>query len=222
MSKRFLIILVAAVIAFGGLLFFNKKDDSTSSNGGEDTAQLSEHIYGSGDVVLTEFGDFQCPACRQYYPIVQQLKQEYEGRVAFQFSHFPLTEIHQNALISSRAAEAAGMQGKFFEMHDLLYENQQAWSDSTNPTPIFEGYAEQLSLDMDKFREDMRSEQVNNIIQADRNHARDKGYSSTPTFVLDGEKIENPRSFEDFKKVLDEAIASKTGDTDQEQTEETE
>jgi protein-disulfide isomerase len=219
MSKRFLIILIVAVLAFAGLLFFNKKDDTASSNGNDETAQLSEHTYGSGEVVLVEYGDFQCPACGQFYPIVQQLKQEYEGRVTFQFRHFPLTEIHQNALISSRAAEAAAMQGKFFEMHDHLYENQQAWSTSTNPTPIFEGYAEQLSLDMDKFSEDMRSEQTNDIIQADRNYARDQGFSSTPTFVLDGEKIENPRTYDDFKKLLDDAIAAKQGDSGQEQSE---
>lgn len=222
MSKNFLVILTAIVVIFGGLLFFNKKEANSPANGGGDrSASLSEHKSGTGDVLLVEYGDFQCPACGQFFPIVQQLKQEYEGKMTFQFRHFPLTEIHQNALISSRAAEAAAIQGKFFEMHDLLFQSQNAWSGSTNPTPIFESYAEQLDLDMEKFRTDMRSEAVNNAVQADRNHARSEGFQSTPTFVLDGQKIENPRSLEDFKKLIDEAIAKRqSGEQNQEQSNE--
>lgn len=191
MSKQFLLILAAIVIVFGGLLFFNKRNTSTS-NGGDsnDTSTLSENKTqeGSTGVTLVEYGDFQCPACRQFFPVVQQLKQEYKGKVTFQFRHFPLTEIHQNALIGSRAAQAAAIQGKFWEMHDMLYENQDAWSSNTNPAPIFEGYANQLGLDVTKFSEDMKSEAVNNVIQADRNYAKGQGFSSTPTFVLDGKK----------------------------------
>ena len=210
MSKRFLIILAAIVVVFGGLLIFNKKEESNSPSGGGKTAALSEHKEeGTSGVVLIEYGDFQCPACGQYYPVVKQLKEQYKGKVTFQFRHLPLTEIHQNALISSRAAEAAGLQGKFFEMHDKLYEGQQTWSSSTNPTPIFEGYAQALGLDMNKFREDMRSEQVNDTIQADRAEAKKQNYQSTPTFVLDGKKIENPESMQEFTKVLDDAIAAK-------------
>jgi protein-disulfide isomerase len=213
MSKQFLLILMAVVVVFGGLLFFNKRDTG-STNGGDsgDAAVLSENKTeeGSTGVVLIEYGDFQCPACRQFFPVIQQLKEEYKGKVTFQFRHFPLTEIHQNALISSRAAEAAAMQNKFWEMHDLLYENQDSWAQSTNPTPIFEGFAKQLQLDEAKFNEDMKSEAVNNIIQADRNYAKEQGFSSTPTFELDGKKIEeNPTSYDAFKKLIDDAIASK-------------
>lgn len=209
MSKRFLLILAAIVVVFGGLLVFNKRDADAPSESGKE-ATLTEHkIEGSSGVTLIEYGDFQCPACGQFHPLLKQLKEEYKGKVTFQFRHYPLTEIHQNALISSRAAEAAGMQDKFFEMHDQLYENQQSWSTSTNPTPIFEGYAERLGLDMDKFRTDMRSEQTNSAVQADRNYAKAQGYQSTPTFVINDQKIENPQSLEEFKKALDDALASK-------------
>lgn len=211
MSKRFLLILAAIIVVFGGLLFFNKRDASAPSGNGDGKAQLSEHktAEGSTGVTLIEYGDFQCSACAQYYPLFKQLKQQYEGRVTFQFRNFPLTEIHQNGLISSRAAEAAAIQGKFWEMHDLLFENQKAWEASTNPTSIFEEYAKQLGLDVAKFTEDMKSEQVNNVVQADRAEARRLGYSSTPTFELDGKKIDNPRSIEEFTKLLDEAISAK-------------
>lgn len=212
MSKQFLLILAIIVIGFGGLLFFNKKESGDTGGSNNDTTVLSENKTeeGSSGVVLIEYGDFQCPACRQFFPVIQQLKQEYAGVVTFQFRHFPLTEIHQNAVISSRAAQAAAMQGKFWEMHDLLYGNQDAWATSTNPTPIFETYAEQLELDVAKFTEDMKSEAVNNIVQADRNDAKKQGFSSTPTFVLDGKKLEqNPQSIDEFKKLLDDAIAAK-------------
>ena len=210
MSKRFLLILAGIVVLFGGLLFMSKREaDAPSKNG--DTATLSEHKSeeGSSGVTLIEYGDFQCPACGQYYPVIKQLKEQYKGRVTFQFRHFPLAEIHQNGLISSRAAEAAAMQGKFWEMHDKLYEGQQAWSTSTNPSPIFEQYAESIGLDVNKFREDAKGEQTNDIVRSDRAEAKKQGYQSTPTFVLNGQKIDNPTSLEAFTKILDDAIAAK-------------
>jgi protein-disulfide isomerase len=218
MSKRFLIILAAIVVVFGGLLFFNKKDESGGKDGsnGNAKAALSEHkIEGSSGVVLTEYGDFQCPACGQYYPVVKQLEQDFKGVVTFQFRHLPLTQIHPNALIAARAAEAAGIQGKFFEMHDKLYESQQAWQSSTNPTPLFETYAKELGVDMTKFTADMKSEKTNDTVQADRADAQKKGYSSTPTFELNGKKIENPQKYGDFKKLLEDAVKAKQGDKQQ-------
>jgi len=210
MNKRFALILAALTVIFGGLLIFNKREANAPTGNGDGTVQLSEHKEeGSTGVTLVEYGDFECPACGQFYPVIKQLKEQYKGRVTFQFRHFPLTEIHQNALISSRAAEAAAVQNKFFEMHDKLYEGQTAWKGSTNPAPIFEGYAQALGLDVNKFREDMKSERTNDIVQADRAEARKQKYSSTPTFILDGKKIENPTTMEAFTKLLDDAIKTK-------------
>jgi protein-disulfide isomerase len=211
MSKRFVAILVAIIVIFAGLLIFNKKD--TKAPGGNDQpAQLTNHIYGEGKkgVTLIEYGDFQCPACGAYFPLVRQLKEKYKEDITFQFRHFPLVEIHQNALIASRAAEAAGMQDKFWEMHDLLYENQKSWEGSSTASKFFEDYAAQLSLNLDKFKSDMFSDTVNRIIQADRAEGKKQGFSSTPTFVLDGKKIEqNPRDFESFDKLIADTIAAK-------------
>lgn len=210
MSKRFMVILAVLVIAFAGLLVFSKKDANAPENGGgNNNATPTNHTVGSGTagVTLTEYGDFQCPACGQFYPIVKQIKAKYGDQIKFQFRHFPLTEIHQNGLISSRAAEAAGLQGKFFEMHDKLYEGQQAWSASSNPSQIFEDYAAQLGLNVDKFRQDMKSSAVNDSVQADRAEAKRLQYSSTPTFEINGQKIENPRDLAGFEKLIDDAIA---------------
>ncbi|HTE22624.1 MAG TPA: thioredoxin domain-containing protein [Candidatus Limnocylindria bacterium] len=210
MNKRFLLILVGIVVIFGGLLVFNKREADAPTENGGGTAQLSEHKEeGSTGVILTEYGDFECPACGQFYPLIKQLKQQYKGRVTFQFRHFPLTEIHQNALISARAAEAAAVQGKFFEMHDKLYEGQASWKASANPASIFEAYAKDLGLDIPKFQQDMKSEKTNDVVQADRAEARKQGYQSTPTFILDGKKIENPTTMEAFTKLLDDAIKAK-------------
>lgn len=214
MSRRFVIILVVLVTAFFGFLLFNKKDKSTTDSGGStSTAELSNHIYsqGSSGVTLIEYGDFQCPACYQYFPIVAQVKDKYKDKVTFQFRHYPLVEIHQNALIGAKAAEAAGLQGKFWEMHDALYTNQQEWSGSTNPQPFFEKYAKTIELDLERFKSDMKSDSVNATVQADRGEAKKQGYSGTPAFVLNGEYLkEPPRDVEGFSKLLDEAIAKQS------------
>lgn len=223
MSKNFAIVLAVLVVLFGGLLIFNKSNnsDSASGNGNTENVQPSNHIQGdeSAPVTLTEWGDFECPACGQYYALVKQVKQEYGDEIAFRFRHFPLISIHQNAIISARAAEAAGMQGKFFEMHDLLYENQDQWSQSTSPTQIFEDYARQLDLDVAQFSKDIKSNTTNRIVQADLAEANKRGYSSTPTFEINGEKIENPRSLEDFQEVIDQALKEAGADGQQNNSE---
>ncbi len=219
MNKRFAIILGVLIIAFGGLFLFNKKDSNKPSSGEKTTSKSTptEHKAGKGTtgVTLTEYGDFQCPACGQYYPIVKQIKQKYGDQITVQFRHFPLTQVHKNAMIAARAAEAAGLQDKFFEMHDLLYENQQTWSTSANPEKIFEDYAAKVAINVEKFKEDLKSDQVNRSIQADLSLAQDKGFSSTPTFEINGKKIENPRSLEDFEKAIDQAIKDQQKDKNQ-------
>lgn len=210
MNKQFAVIVVVIVAALIGVFSLTSKKDQESSNQKEGSAQAaaSEHVVGEGTtgVTLVEYGDFQCPACKSYYPLVKQVKEEYGDKIKFQFRHFPLTQIHQNAMIASRAAEAAGMQDKFFEMHDLLYDNQDTWAQSPDPTATFVSYAQQLNLDVEKFKTDMRSKEVADIINADVKAAQALGATSTPTFVINGKRIEeNPRSVEDFKKLIDEA-----------------
>lgn len=213
MNKRFVIILIGIVVIFAGLLIFNKQGSNTSESS-DSKAKLTNHTTGKGTsgVTLTEYGDFQCPACLQYYPLVQQVKQMYGDKITFQFRHFPLVQIHPYALLSARAAEAAGLQGKFFEMHDLLYENQQTWSSSSSPSQIFEDYASQLSLNIEKFKKDSASESVNRTVQADLSEAQRLGYESTPTFEINGKKIEeNPTTIEGFQELIDEAIKKASG-----------
>lgn len=210
MNKRFVLVLTVLVLGFFGFLFFTKKDSKT--NDSQSSGQLSEHTVGEGKtgVVLVEYGDFECPACYRFFPVLQQVKEKYKEEITFQFRHYPLVEIHQNALLSARAAEAASIQGKFWEMHDLLYQNQSQWSKMTDPTPAFEAFASQLKLDVEKFKVDLKSEAVNDIIQADLAHAKGLGLSSTPSFILDGQVLEDPRdTLEYFSEQIDKAIADK-------------
>ena len=210
MNKQFIAILIVIVGGLFAVLTLTNKDKPADQQSGSSSAQPTAHIRGKVDskVNLTEYGDFECPACKAYFPLVDQIVEEYGDRVAFQFRHFPLTQIHANALIASRAAEAAGKQNKFFEFHDILYQQQDTWKTALDPTSFFEGYATQLSLNIEQFKADLRSSEASDSINADRKVAQDLGSSSTPTFVLNGKRIEtNPADLEGFKKLLDEALA---------------
>ncbi len=206
MDKRFLLILAALVLIFGGIFFFSKSKSAAPGKSSSNSA-VSNHTLGTGKkVTLVEYGDYQCPACGQFYPIVKQLQTKYADQMTFRFANFPLVQIHQNAMVGARAAEAAALQGKFWEMHDLLYQNQNSWSASSDPNPYFVQYATSLGLDITKFKQDMASQAVLNTINADTSEVQAFGASGTPTFILNGKKIENPNSLEAFSQVIDEAI----------------
>lgn len=213
MDRRFISILVVIALIFAGFLVFNQKN-STSGTGGNSSASSkpSNHVIGEGKkhVTLIEYGDYQCPACGQYYPIVKQVQLKYNSDIVFQFRNFPLESLHPNARAGARAAEAAGMQGKYWEMHDKLYETQQQWAQLSDVKTAFESIASQLGLNMTKFRTDYASDTVNSTINADIGEGQKIGANSTPTFVLDGKKIDqNPRSLDEFYKLIDEEIAVK-------------
>lgn len=210
MSKRFLVVLLAVVAVFVGVFLLTNKHKvaAPAANGGTP----SNHIFGSGQksVTLVEYGDFQCSACGAYYPLVKEITTKYQSDIFFQFRNFPLTSIHPNAFAGSRAAEAADKQGKYWEMHDLLYEQQQSWSTASNPETFFEGYAQQLGMDVNKFKQDIAAADVNAVINADMGEGNKLGVDATPTFFLDGKKIDNPRDQDSFNKLIDDEIAAKT------------
>jgi protein-disulfide isomerase len=214
-SKRFVMLMVACVAVFIGVLVLNKHDAGAPN--GDDSSkavQASNHTYGDGKkgVTLVEYGDLQCPACGQYFPLVKQIKEEFKGDITFQFRHFPLIQIHPSALLAAKSAEAAGLQGKFFEMHDLMYENQTTWSplSGDNALRTFESYASGMGLDLAKFKMDATSDVVNSTINADIKEGKKLGANATPTFVLDGKKLDqNPRDLESFRKLIQDAIAAK-------------
>lgn len=218
--KQVIIAVLAVVAIIGGAVFLGKEEEATG--------QVSNYIYGKADssVKVIEFGDFECPACGFFYPIVKEVKEKYKDQISFQFRHFPLVQSHRNALASHRAAEAAGKQGKFYEMHDLLYGNQEDWNGPSSRDPvgiptenaikIFEGYAEQLGLDMTKFRADVQDSTTSGTINADTAEGKSQyEIAGTPTFIINGKKIEDTATIdtvEEFSKLIDEALGI-TGET---------
>lgn len=210
-SAKWIIIVAGTVIflAFFGFIIFSIKESkkkpvvlSTAGwvRGGE-----------NAKVKITEFGDFQCPACKAYEPIVRQISKEFGGKVVVNFKHYPLTSVHKNALLGARAAEAAGAQGKFWEMHDWLYDNQESWGElpaAEAEAKIIAG-AEKLKLDMDKFKEDLNSKTLENKILAQQNEGIELGVIATPTFYINNKKLDpTPQDFAQFKKIIDAELAA--------------
>lgn len=207
MSKRFLLVLAAIAALFVGLILINKQDAGAPTTEGK----VTNHTYGQGStgVVVLEYGDFQCPSCYQYYPIFKQLKDKYQDQVTFQFRHFPIVSAHPHAMAAHRAAEAAAKQNKFWEMHDLLYERQQSWSTTNSAAAIFEGYAAELGLNIEQYKNDASSSSTGADVQADFKAGEAAGVQGTPTFFIDGKKIETPRTIEAFEQLILDAIKQK-------------
>jgi protein-disulfide isomerase len=208
-SKGFLAVIAAVVLVFIGVFAFSghKSDSGKSSSSSKGTP--TSHVEGKGKsgVTLVEYGDYQCPYCAQYYPITKQVAAEFNDQIKFQFRNFPLVSIHQNAFAGARAAEAAALQGKFWQMHDLLYENQTQWSESSNPSQFFQQYAQQLGLNISQFNKDYSSNTVNDAINADKAAGDKLNIQGTPTFFLNGKQIQVTADISSFEKQIKQAIA---------------
>lgn len=212
---KWIIFGVIVVAIFGGIIFFNKSNtpDFTGNAAKLITeGPIADHYTGPEEqkVVLIEYGDFQCPACARMYPTVEELKAKHGDRLMFIFRNRPLTNIHPNALAAATAAEAAGLQGKFFPMYNLLYQNQNGWSSvsGSDRGAVFEGFASQIGLDLDKYRADLKSADITAKLNRDRATANTFKADSTPTFVLNGEKLPEDVALnaEALSKKIDEAL----------------
>ena len=160
---------------------------NTAENGAEPAHALGS---ASAPVTLEEFGDFECPPCGMLHPVLKQLEGEFgPTKLRLVFREFPLVPTHAHALAAARAAEAAGLQGKFWEMHDMLYENQKAWHDAFDVRPIFEEYATRIGLDLEQFRRDNSGEIVEQRIFLDGKRAHSLGVKGTPTVFLNGREV---------------------------------
>lgn len=199
-TKIFLGIILATVVIIAGGIFLSYKPASTFTK--DDMVPSGATAVGPKDakVYLVEFSDFQCPACGAFKPYADEMKQVYKDKLLFAYRHFPLKQ-HQFAVPSAYAAESAGEQGKFWEMYDYLFANQEKLSDEK----IAEG-AKVLGLDMEKYDEAAKSDKVKNKIEKDLADGQKFGVNGTPTFFLNGQKLELA-SFADLKKAVDEALA---------------
>jgi protein-disulfide isomerase len=195
MDKRFLGILGAIIIIFVGIFAISQHSSNNSSGSGKSSGtQPTNHVEGNNakNVTLVEYGDYECPICEAYYLPLKQAVTQYNNDIHFQFRNLPLSAIHQNAFAGARAAEAAGLQNKYWQMHDKLYDNQNQWAQSSNPQDMFNTYAQQIGLNVDQFKTDYASSKVNDAINADLAAFDKTGKEkATPTFFLDGVYLAN-------------------------------
>ncbi len=204
--------IAAGIIILIALMFVGGSKTPNYGGGNATDQPLSaEWVRGnpSSSVQLVEYSDFQCPACAAYYPLIKQLEEKLGSKIAFVYRHYPLFQLHANADIAARAAEAAGKQGKFWEMHDKLFENHSAWVDLLDPTQILTQYAKDLGLKVDQFTVDLSAADVKQAVADDYQRGQKAGIQGTPSFFVNGVKIANPTSVEGFSAVLEAALGGK-------------
>jgi protein-disulfide isomerase len=184
-----IVCVLVVAIAAGALLLRSNNADRPDPDSINSLPEQKKEIAPDTVVMLEEYGDYQCAPCGELHPTLKQLKQEFGPNLNFVFRNLPLSEIHKNALVAAQAAEAARRQNKFWEMHDLLYENQQVWKDQANPRPTFLKFARDIGLDGARFTQDMDDEQVRFRIEADRDEAARRSIEATPTIFIDGRRL---------------------------------
>ena len=194
MKNPWIIIVVIVAVLIGGSIWYS----GTVAEKNNEGITFVPHIKGNAEaqVTLTEYSDFECPACASFHPVVLDVMEEFGDQIAFEYKHFPLP-IHPLAEPAARAAEAAGQQGKFFEFHDLLFINQRAWSNSPNPMIFFKDFATELELDVEQFERQYKASAIRDKVRADAAAARELGLTGTPTFFLNGERMVI-QTYEDF------------------------
>lgn len=213
-SGRVLLWFLVAVIivgAFLAMIFLTSGGGGGSGTSGTLSTPITDDEWWRGNhdskIILVEYSDFQCPACKSREPIIEDILGEFGSHIRFVYRHFPLRNIHGNAQLSAQASEAAGLQGKFWEMHDKIFENQDTWKDQSNSEAeaSFTSYALTLGLDIDKFKNDLDSGTVEDAVDEDYESGISSGVNSTPTFFLNGTKL-NPNTFDDFRASVREAV----------------
>jgi protein-disulfide isomerase len=195
---------VCAIIIGAAVVFSGSTTQPTSSDKKDALVRTNSNKIEVKDakVTLVEFGDYQCPACKASQPTVEQIRRDYSGKITFVFRNFPLPQ-HQNALISSEAAEAAGEQGKYWEMNGILYDRQDEWAELTNPIDKFLSYAKELGLDTTKFKQEIEDKKFEQKIKGDQTDGSTAGVSSTPTFFLNGERLRGGLDYSTWKNKID-------------------
>jgi protein-disulfide isomerase len=219
--KRYLPFIIVAVVAIatlvsGAILYRATlphritipEDKSISGKGDAE----SMHIRGNANaqVTLEEFGDFQCPPCGSISGFLDELVKEYDPRLRIVFRHYPL-ENHQYARDAALAAEAAGLQGRFWEMHDVLYREQATWSKADNPRELFDSYAGMIGLNLDQFKKDMEGEKARARVDSDRGRAKTLGVQVTPTvFINDHQWSPSDKSPDGLRAAIEAALKEKS------------
>lgn len=219
-----IVAVLASIALLVGLVMVGGRGPAAPDIGNEDTrpraagtlsepAHDADHSKGPADaaVTLIEYSDFQCPACAAYQPLIERLTKEFPNDVRFVYRHFPLRSIHANAQLAAQSTEAADKQGKFWEMHDALFSTQREWSVISNPKNFFVELAESIDLDRNQFENDLDSADAIQAINDDFNHGTRSNVQGTPSLYLNGQKINNPSSYEALRDLVQDEINRANG-----------
>lgn len=227
MDKRAWIVFgVATVAILTGLIFFSRQEKVdvskvdanqpiTSQKSEQLQSGLADNIYGKkdSDIILIEYGDYSCQGCEQLEKRLRPILEEYKDDITFIYRHFPLTTIHPNARLASAYAEAAGLQGQYWQMHEKLFENRLAWWQlSTNERDgVLDGYAKELGLNIDQLKKDISDDRISQKINFDQELGKSKGVNSTPSLFLNGKEVAQSdfQDAESIRSLLDEAVKEK-------------
>ena len=206
-KKTWILFTVICVAIIGGLIYMAKSNklDVTDvdawaiQTANEKNGNIAEHTLGDmkSKVIVIEYGDYQCPGCATAQPVLKTVMEKYKDKVGFVFRNYPLTSIHPNALAAASAAESAGLQGKFWEMHDKLYENQNTWNrlNGTDRTNYFVSLANEIGIDSEKLRANLNtdSKAIRQKINYDRAIGQTLDLTGTPSIFVNGKKISDTR-----------------------------
>jgi protein-disulfide isomerase len=213
-SRESKILIGVLIVVVGGMIGLFALANKSASSGPTPTGDKSKiirdssHKTGSGSVQLVEFGDYECPACGAAYPSVKQIMKDFDGKVTLYFRNFPLTQVHKNAMMGAEAAESAGAHGKYWEMHDALYDNQKDWGElnaSDAETKVL-SYAKNLGLDSDKMKSDIDNEKFKTVIQQDMADGTALGIQGTPTFYINGTQLQGGYDYPTLRDAINKAL----------------
>jgi protein-disulfide isomerase len=208
------VIALAVILAAGAGLLITRCASACSIGGSSsevapiprhaDPVADGGHVLGplNGANVLEEYGDYECPACADYFPVIEELIRRFPNQIRFEFHHFPLAAIHHNAMSAATAAEAAGEQNHFWEMHRILFLRQKQWARSSDPEIQFAAYAEEIGLDMDRFRQSLKSPAIEKRILSDIQRAQVARFFGTPTFRMNGMVVPLPATVDTFSALV--------------------
>ena len=181
----FLIVVAVALITVGTGLALYRAHRLPTPTASKESADTGLHVRGDGKALVTleEFGDFECPPCAKMSEALHQLEKDYHGKLRIIFRHFPLP-MHPHARDAAIVAEAAHLQGKFWQMHDLLYAKQLVWSKGVDVPAIFLSLAEEVGLDMERFKKDLGNPEIAARVTADHELGKGRSVTSTPTIFI--------------------------------------
>jgi len=206
--KPLIVIILAVAIAASAAVYLSRQPDQPAETPGTPAhadIKGGGHIRGPENAPLTlvEFGDYQCPSCGAYHPLVKEILNRYPTQLRLEFHHFPLVTVHPNSMLASQAVEAAGEQGRYWEMHDAIFDHQREWADNPNAEPVFIALASGFGLDINKFMQSLRSPEIQERILKDVERGQNAKVEAVPTFFINGEQIHVRLTMEDFVQVIE-------------------